>query len=164
MNKALTLLALHLCACAPHPPCITKCGLQFQGTPIDGEELPGWECANIQRLEDQALDAYTRRVSPHDSRFLHGCGRLQAWRVFTMKTPSWYDDWGRHVSGLSACYNKTISVGSLPPFQGSLMHELAHAIQGCWTLKAPDESKDEDQDHAGWHEIGVYDAIDEVVK
>lgn len=157
-------LALLLAAgCSlPSPVCHTRCGITYYGNVNEGDQPAGWTCDALQRLEDQAVDTFRRQLAGHDPRFSDVCRKLPNWRLFTHQTPDWFDEYGRNIAGIARCHNKTMEVGSRAPFRGSLVHELAHVAQDCYALQPVDQSLGENEDHAGWHALGVYRVIEEM--
>ena len=122
-------------------------------------ELARWSCAEFKESEDFAVEQLTK-VS--DSRFINSCARLNSWKVFVQPVETWRDEYWRDVGGLTYCVSKTIYVGSQRPLNGSLCHEMAHAIQECQPNF--DASCEEDDYHKCWKRDGIFKAIDECYK
>lgn len=153
-------LLLVLASCAPTARCTTRCGMTFYGHITDGGAPEGWSCEEVQRAEHIIDQGFREKLAGIDPRFGALCGKLPGWRLFVNEAPSWIDEWGRHVAGLTRCFNRTIEVGNAQLFVGSFVHELAHVAQGCAAVQPPTGT--EDPAHASWVTSGIYKAIEEI--
>lgn len=138
--------------------CSTTCGVNYYGM-YDGVELPAerWSCDNFKHIANNAMLSF--HLSPiTDIRFATACDRVNGYDVFIMDTPSWWSQANNHnVAGLTYCEEHRIQIGNADPaWDGSLSHELAHAVQDCNPLV----NDTNDPQHAGWADEGISAAID----
>lgn len=192
----LGLLLFSQCSCAPvRPPaiCETACGMRLVSPPppraiYDGGSLtystallPWWTCDNFNAIESQSLQALHANASPFDDRFeLHAaCDALDGVTVTVRPERAWYDDCdaghgcnNEWVAGLTDCFRgePRIQVGNREPADGTLTHEMAHAIQRCEAKgpaphpgEDPDYAGDSDPGHLNWTRFGVYAAESQVM-
>ncbi len=150
VTRRFALALATLSACNTPGICTTPCGVQLV------QIQAGWTCPAFTELESVTLESFAAHVS--DPAFQNSCYRLQGWNVRVEAEPDWIspehvtseNPTGR-VRGLTRCELGLMQVGNRSPFQSSLPHEMAHAIQAC----VPG-------DHENWADAGIYDAINEV--
>jgi hypothetical protein len=155
--KNLLIASLVLVACGPLPEnvrCVTTCGMQFTGW-TDTHEMPeGWTCDDVQAGEDRALE-FLAPVAEFDSRFENVCKAIDGWELRAHNASSW-DFFGTDAMGATPCPAALIEINWDLPSQGPLMHEIAHAVQGCIPWAHNDDITDgEDSVHKGWKRLGI---------
>jgi len=175
MRYLVLLLLLGACDLRPVV-CQTRCGMQLVG-PIparnDGDGgysgVPWWTCENFQKFEDDAFDIWQRDVVDHDPRFNrdNACQALNEYQVAVMPEESWVDPSDGPVYGLTECWARDIQVNDVPPYAGSLLHEMSHAVQQCDPLPPIppcDGGADciQAQYHANWIPDGIYLSVDDM--
>lgn len=174
-STVLALVALGFFSCGPTraPLCVTKCGMHLMGDrygnmpPEARSESQQWaslwsdeeyfSCEQFQWTEDVALREFGAVTDPS---FKDVCAAIHNVPVYVQHEPNWVDEWGRHIGGMTDCRFTTIPiiyVGNAHPLRGSLVHEMAHAIQRCSPRKPIDPSRD--ADHANWTRDGIGQAI-----
>lgn len=151
----MRLALILLCSCGAAQPliraeCVTASGM----TAV--EPTPEHWCETLQATEDAVLKAYLK-VIPHDPRFNATDSRrvLSQYKIIVRPETDWTQDrTGIQVIGETVCWYRTIYVGRVPPNQGALGHEMAHAIQDCKPTPPLDPH---DPDHSNWGPI--YEAL-----
>jgi hypothetical protein len=195
IGLAIAALIAGSCSCAPYHPhgvCQTPCGMVLVSAPpaqdatYDGGKdndayLPWWSCANLSAIEAQSLQALKANAAAYDDRFepSNACSALENVTLAIRPEKRWYDgsdagyfgnnEW---VWGLTSCRGlpaPSIQIANREPAEGTLTHEMAHAIQGCHAKgplplvgQDPDYAGDSDQAHLNWTRYGVYAAETQV--
>lgn len=179
------------CGCgAPQRPalCVTACGMRLTapvpaqtiydgGAPDDKADylLPWWSCDNVEAVEAASLEAYQNTAASFDNRFkiYNACEALDGVEIRVRSERHWFDKSNNEsVAGLTHCTgfaHPWIEMGNREPGDGTLTHEMAHAIQSC-SAKGPtplvgqDPSYDADADpaHLNWERYGIYPGIFQV--
>lgn len=129
--------------------------------------LPWWSCDNVQAVESATLIAYQNNAAASDSRFkMHAaCEALDAVEIHVLQARAWFSkENNESVVGLTHCNLGVpwIEIGNREPGDGTLTHEMAHAIQRC-DAKGPaplvgqDPTYDSDSDpaHLNWSRYGI---------
>lgn len=175
MSAAHFLLsAALLVACVELPGealCKTPCGMTLRGplpTPHpDGkpELFAAWGCEVFQAIEARALDVWRQHVNrfahPRGEAFANACRQLNGWSVYVDEETTFLNhQTGRVVAGVTVCSMPAMQVGNVPPTQGALVHEMAHAVGGCLSPCRGDEVErladgSVDEAHCGWRESGL---------
>jgi hypothetical protein len=170
MRLVLTILALAGLNCATQ--CIMSNKVAYIGTTQEiGKVVDGWTCEAM----DWEMATATRalRKVTQDVRFQYSAPEqdLSGWQLVlhpTMEHQShtdgqWYHGYwldGRVVAGHTDCPQKRIHVGAGYEVRlSALAHELAHVFQRCTPYVGAKDAR-EDHFHAGWHDIGIYRALD----
>ena len=157
MTKILLVLVLVASACGPGP-ASTRCGLGMVQNSADWLDI-----SKVQEAEDQILQFVQginddRINSPQKT-----CAALNWGAVYALDEKNWIDKWGRDVSGLTYCPERTIVVGrpwELNAWQRSaLAHELIHWTQRC---EGTGDKNAVDIGHQNWHEDGVYSTLERI--
>lgn len=189
----IATLVCACCGCTPYHPhgvCQTTCGMVLLAPPplqdgYDGGALPPestafmpwWTCDNLNAIEAQSLQALGDKAAPFDDRFEPhaACSALEGVTLTIRRERSWFDgtDGGyfgndKQVVGLTGCRGlpaPSIQVANQEPTEGTLTHEMAHAIQRChakgpWPMVGsdPDYAGDFDPAHLNWTRYGIYAA------
>lgn len=147
------------------PLCRSVCGMDYVGISNGRTGVP-WTCSDFQTAEDKALRLFK---GVRDHRFLSEdlmCRKLKNYTIMSNPQTKWLDPYGRlnangdviEIAGLTFCPSRTIEANSNYPHKGSLMHEMAHAIQECVPIQIEDPTTD--VDHKNWKKDGIFDAID----
>lgn len=155
--RALVISALFVVACSK-PDVTTRCGVEIH-FPEVSTSLEHWNINVLQRLEDLAIKEFANSPDPR----LHNlCEKVRGWSLYTRRGKAFHYPPGRDsdplVSGLSWCGLSYMEVGSVAPFNGAFVHEIAHVAQECVPVIGV-SSKDP---HAQWIERGIYTTIDNV--
>ncbi len=144
----LILLIVLFASCA-EPLCETPCHMEYYG-PMHGAAQ--WSCDAFEGAEAKALRLFEGVTDP---RFEHACRLLGGVAVRNHPTSAWIGATGTEVAGQSFCVSRSIEVGAGAVARTSLMHEMAHLIQGC--IPVPDGHWTDY--HDGWDRNGIYDAL-----
>lgn len=156
--RLVLLFMFTLSSCGGVQMCIykTRCGMCYVGLndPVRGI-ASGWTQESFQVTEDYVLGEFMEVTDP---RFRDRCKALDGWTVRNYPARYWKNMWDTEIAGQTFCLAGVMEVNNDPPARGSLPHEMAHAIQKC-TSNAP-KAPEEDADHAGWWEQGIYRAIE----
>jgi len=150
MNRAL-LIVLAVAACGPSKvpsdqiACTTRAGLQVLKPVPDS-----WDCPAVQAAENSILRAFST-LSSADGRFAEAPERLKGWQVHVVPAKAWTSEVGVRVAGETYCPTFTVCINNDRPPDGSLGHELAHAVQYCEPVMYPPNLKD--PQHSNWGPI-----------
>lgn len=156
------LPALLLLACSgsyDRPACVTSCGLVYYGD-FPSKVVP-YSCEQLQKLEDLTMAEFDTRVT--DLRFKPptACQAISGYSLYGTPESSWVDKYGRHISGVTICTQRTVQIGDFADiYETALSHELAHVVQNCNAIQPPDTGLD--GDHADWYRDHIYEAINAV--
>jgi hypothetical protein len=154
MRTVLSLILVLSGCLPPRLPlrCNTECGMRLDLSYAGDETL--WNCESLQAAETRAirsLAVHARSAPGLDNPGLF-CVRLSGYVVIPHDSITW-NRLGIDISGLTYCDIRNIEVGSSPPGQSAFTHEVAHALQGCF-------SGDPSDPHSGWGTNGIQRAID----
>lgn len=148
MRALVLVLLLTGCGAMHRPACVTNAGM------FVSEPAPAGFCERLQEAESRVLIAF-RDVAPFDPRFATADDRLSDWEIQIVPFSSWYQTGsGIRISGETLCPEHIMRVNKAMPLDGSLPHEMAHAIQNCQPVPPIDKY---DPDHSNWGPI--YDAL-----
>lgn len=128
--KKIIAVVLTLVSCATVTgECITPCGILVH-LPEGGPDA-GWTCESASYTEQYTLATFIMDVK--DPRLTDGCGPfLNGYTLTVRSSPAgWDGGTGYMVSGLTYCDLKTIELNNVPPMDGAMDHEMAHAMQNC---------------------------------
>ena len=137
--------------------CTTECGIVGQ------MEMSDQHCDELQKTEMLTLWYLSQFTVNPTYRLNEMCDAVDGYHVFVRPERQW-EHRGVQVSGTTYCgpkeiYIATTESGSLR--DGSLTHELAHAVQDCVPVynEGP-QPKSEPQDaHWGWEKHGISNAV-----
>lgn len=150
-----------------NPRCITRCGMRLQGIYPSGAIPADWTCAALQHTEDQMLHYFPLAMDLRFRHPAHICSRFQGASIWLYRGASWTDAWERDVGGLAFCafgeYQVAAPEGT-PPWQTTLPHEMAHAIQNCTSPAPIDQGPGADSQHSNWWRDGIFSVIDMVAE
>lgn len=169
----ITLLAAFNLSCSPPIVVgISNCNVYVLGDELNNGAWPdqadagqsfAWSMELYNQMESVAVDVLNTTT---DSRLHDACRRLGGTSVTIKREQVWTDMRGESVVGQSWCGNPSLGVrheihlnNSWPP-GSSIAHEYAHILQGCLPGVGPNLKLEEDAQHAGWHDAGIYDALD----
>lgn len=147
--RALVFALMLACGADRSIHCRTTCGLQV----LESPQAPAF-CARLQAAEDRIVSKLTQLVTV-DARFADPCKAVRGWRVQVAGVESW-DGGTQAVSGQTFCPDLLMVVNNEAPLEGSLAHEIVHAVQRC----APMPPIEEDYYHSNWGPM--YRVLDEI--
>lgn len=156
MKSILALLLLSTACTTTDKFCYTTAGMRASGAVDDA-----W-CEELQSAEDSALVAFERVVT-YDLRFKDAAQRLHGMNiVVTDERGPIHPQSGERVGGYTSCDDFTIYVGNPSPRKGSVVHEMAHAIQRCVANPLNPRWKEVEFHHENWGLFGIHSSINEV--
>lgn len=134
--RFLPLLLLLACLPEHTPDCVSTCGAYVFGTR---------DCSGYDHREAVGLDVLSAHVGWDRDRMRHA---LTYWRTSIVQAQTYKNVAGQDVAGETWCDRLTIYLADRPWKTGALIHEMAHAMEGC-----------SDPGHVHWQEKGIWDAI-----
>lgn len=153
--------ALASCA-AVGPACRADNGLTWYMDPYNPIPVhETWSCDSFRRHVALALEKLNI-VGQHDWRFAPGspAKQMEGWTFVPVPGIAYIlpdVNGGAPVGGHTRCEGKEIHVAvGVGPRASSMLHELAHAIQGCVADVGDEPAWGS---HKGWASIGIFDAI-----
>lgn len=171
-------LAAMAAVCSAFAACATTCilsnGVQYIGVTQElGTVHESWTCEVMEAEMRASIDTLDK-LAHRDERFSRNATwyqDLRGWQLTIHPTAdlqskvngNWYHGYwegGQIVAGHTDCVLKRIHVGGgWTPRQSAFVHEMAHVLQRCHA-KTGAQSVGEDYWHTGWHDIGLFDAIE----
>lgn len=141
MGKVTTLLVMSPMFLACGAVCETRCGMFLTA------ENENWTCESVQRQEDLAV-----KHLPIDD----VCGTIRNYSIRLAPGSSFRRPLiNADLAGITDCAFKNITLTNEPVGGATLVHELAHAADGCSII---------DWEHSSWHKNGYFEAIDLSIK
>lgn len=172
--KQLLLLFCVVCFAACYPNVTigkTNCGMSvfvsksegdggFPPSPVDGGIA--WTMDSVNKAEAKTIELFNK-PEVKDDRLKNACEKLNGLTLVITKKSVWNYN-GKVVAGLAQCGAigtefPFVTVGTSKPSQTAFAHELAHFLQDCTPIGEQDIEAGESEEHAGWHEYGIYDAL-----
>lgn len=137
----------------------TPCGVQVRAIVLLDGGSGGWPVDwSEQRLHDAETEALAEFQAQDSGVAVNACARLADWNLYPYPEPTWRDNFGKKVAGVTNCSKSLSIIGSDDPRRNALAHEFAHTLQRCDAPLPVDLGLD--GDHANWNRDHIYDAIE----
>jgi len=150
VRLAVVILALTACGQPMQGHCRTLCGVEIDNWLPNRSD---WSCESVQAQEDAVL---VQLIRANDERFKESCSRMSGVHV-SFENKDELDAGGKPLLGETHCWDKTVTLNNLAPWDSAYAHEMSHIIQDCSPNSCAHSSMD--SQHWCWDTNGIVDAI-----